>query len=92
MRYQESNGKINDVNLTNLMNIIESQYGASLSTMEKVIKNWDNIKSLGDLQKIETLMNYLKTSSVVEIAPYVKKLGVIVTAWEGYRAGTIAAL
>jgi hypothetical protein len=91
MRYQESKGKINDVNLINLLKRIEGEYGAETAKMKSALSGEPN-KLLADLQKIETLTNFLKTSLVSEITPIIKKLEVIVNAWEAYKVGILASL
>jgi hypothetical protein len=92
MRYQESKGKINDVNLARLLKLIDEVYGAEVSKMEKKISVWDNNHTLGDLQKIETLTNYLKSAKISEIIPIVKRLEIIVNAWEAYKAAILSNL
>jgi hypothetical protein len=92
MRYQESKGKINDVNLARLLKLIDDEYGAETVKMAGKLNNWDSNRMIGDLQKIETLTNYLKTAQISEIIPIVKRLEVIVNAWEAYRAGILSSL
>jgi hypothetical protein len=92
MRYQESKGKINDVNLSRLLKIIDDEYGTEVTKMSSKMINWDNTRVLGDLQKIETLTGYLKTAQIAEIIPIVKRLEIIVNNWEAYKTGILAAL
>jgi hypothetical protein len=92
MRYQESKGKINDVNLINLLKKIETEYSPETNKMkDRLTKNEPN-KILADLQKIETLTNFLKTSQVTEIVPIIKKLEIIVNTYEAYKTAILASL
>jgi hypothetical protein len=89
MRYQESKGKINDVNLSRLLKEIDNVYGAETSKMANKLQNWDSNRVLSDLQKIETLTNYLKTAQISEIIPIIKRLDIIVNAWDSYKVAIL---
>jgi hypothetical protein len=92
MRYQESTGKINDVNITHLLKLIDDNYGVSINKIEARLNNWDNNRVVGDLQKIETLTNFLKTSQLTEVTPIIKRLELIVNTWEAYKVAILNAL
>jgi hypothetical protein len=92
MRYQESKGRINDKNIVRLLTVIESKYGADLDKMEKVIPTWDNNRVLSDLQKISSLIAFLKTAQLVDIVPIIKRLETVDTAWEAYKVAILANL
>ena len=92
MRHQESNGNINDVNLHRIMEKIKGEYSADISDMTKLMSNFNGTQFLTDMQKIDTLYNYLKTSQIAEISPMVKDLGIIINAHDAYKTAIIHSL
>jgi len=92
LRHQESNGTVNDVNLQKIMVMIKKEYPATAIGMKNFVENFDGTKFLADIQKIEALQNYLKTVQLTEIAPYLKEIGTITSAYETYKVAILNSL
>jgi len=93
MRHQESNGNINDANLHKLVALIEKEYDPSAAGMTtNIVNNFNSTKFLTDMQKIDTLHNYIKNAQLVDIAPIVKKLSIIIAAYDAYKVAVLSNL
>jgi len=86
MRANESNGNYNNDNLKNLVLKIKEEYGSDADSMyEKLTNEISYHETLGDLNKLTSLILFLKQISISEVAEYARELEVISVAWEGYK-------
>jgi MoxR-like ATPase len=90
MLYNEANGMINDINLHRLMDLIKKDYNSSVTGMNSVLQKWQkspkaSTEILGDLQKIDTLHNFLKENEILEIKSIIKDLSIISAAYRAYK-------
>jgi len=92
MRYHESNGNVNDINIQRLTEIIEKTYPPTVQGMEAVINKWDNNTILMDLNKIDTMRNYLKNMELFELKPVLNKIELICNTYEAYKTAILNSL
>lgn len=92
MRHIEGDGSINDVNLERLMKVIQKKYPTDAESMLSVLQTSKIQKFLADIQKINTLYEYINTSDILEIKNFAIELKIIVDAYNGYKMSALNAL
>lgn len=93
-RLQESLSNPNDDNLKRIVEKIKKEYGTDVEVMTDclLVKDFNTVDFLNDIQAIEALCMQLKALNVLELKGHIATLSRIIAAYETYRMLAIGSL